>query len=102
MPADILFTSAQLSANGLRVNDGPTLTITQSRGRGGVRLAFLAGRGKSDRLGGVARYVFTTEPLTGLLCSGTVGGAVLAVLYYGYMLPYRIKTRVFHCPRKVM
>jgi O-antigen/teichoic acid export membrane protein len=43
----------------------------------------------------VARLVFATEPLKGLLWGGTAGSLVLAVLYYRYVMPGRIKTRVF-------
>ncbi len=43
----------------------------------------------------VARLVFATEPLKGLLWGGTAGSLVLAVQYYRYVLPGRIKTRVF-------
>jgi len=35
----------------------------------------------------VARGVFRTEPLMGLLCGGAVGGAILAVLYWRHVLP---------------
>lgn len=43
----------------------------------------------------VARIVFYTEPLMGLLCGGAVGGTFMAVLYWRYVLPDRIKTRMF-------
>ena len=46
-----------------------------------------------------ARLVFTTEPLTGLLWGGTVGGTILAVLYWRYVLPDRIKMWVFRYMR---
>lgn len=42
----------------------------------------------------VARIVFHAEGLTGLIWGGTVGGTILAVLYWQYVLPDRIKTRV--------
>ena len=43
----------------------------------------------------VARLVFKTEPLIGLVWGGSVGSAILAVLYWRYVLPDRIKTRLF-------
>jgi O-antigen/teichoic acid export membrane protein len=43
----------------------------------------------------VARLVFNTEPLIGLLWGGAVGGTILAVLYWRYVLPDRIKSYVF-------
>jgi hypothetical protein len=42
-----------------------------------------------------ARLVFQNKPLTGLILGGTAGGAILAVLYWRYVLPERIKMRVF-------
>ncbi|MBL7145000.1 MAG: oligosaccharide flippase family protein [Phycisphaerae bacterium] len=42
----------------------------------------------------VARLVFKAEPLMGLLWGGAIGGAVLAVLYWRYVLPDRIKARI--------
>ena len=47
----------------------------------------------------VAKFVFTTEPLRGLLFGGTVGSVVLAVLYYRYVLPDRIKVRLLRYGR---
>jgi len=47
----------------------------------------------------VARLAFNTEPLTGLAWGGGVGGMVLAVLYWIYVLPGRIKTRMFRFMR---
>ena len=41
-----------------------------------------------------ARILFYDEPLIGLAWGGAVGGAVLAVLYWRYVLPDRIKTRL--------
>jgi len=41
-----------------------------------------------------ARLIFQTEPLTGLLWGGTTGGAVLAVLYWRFVLPVGLKTRI--------
>jgi len=43
----------------------------------------------------VARLVFNTEPLIGLLWGGTVGGAILAVLYWRYVLSDRMKSYIF-------
>ncbi|OHB76609.1 MAG: hypothetical protein A2Z25_06085 [Planctomycetes bacterium RBG_16_55_9] len=42
----------------------------------------------------VARLVFNDEPLKGLACGLGVGGMILAALYWGYVLPERIKMRV--------
>jgi len=44
----------------------------------------------------VGRLVFDTEPLLGFVCGASVGGAILAVLYWRYVLPDRIKMRFFH------
>jgi O-antigen/teichoic acid export membrane protein len=41
-----------------------------------------------------ARLIFQTKPLTGLILGGTAGGAILAILYWRYVLPDRIKMRV--------
>ncbi len=43
----------------------------------------------------VARIVFHTEPLVGLVLGASTGSLFLAVLYWRYVLPGRIKTRVF-------
>jgi O-antigen/teichoic acid export membrane protein len=50
----------------------------------------------------VARLVFQTKPLMGLVLGGAVGGAVLAVLYWRYVLPDQVKTLVLYYPCKVM
>jgi O-antigen/teichoic acid export membrane protein len=42
-----------------------------------------------------ARLVFQTNPLMGLAVGGAAGGAVLAVLYWRYVIPDQIKTRWF-------
>ena len=42
-----------------------------------------------------ARLIFQTKPLMGLLWGGAVGGTALAVLYWRYVIPERIKMRVF-------
>ena len=42
----------------------------------------------------VARLVLHAKPLAGLAWGGATGGAVLAVLYWRYVLPDRIKMRV--------
>jgi O-antigen/teichoic acid export membrane protein len=42
----------------------------------------------------VARLIFQTQPLLGLVLGGSVGGAILAILYWRYVLPDRIKMRV--------
>lgn len=42
-----------------------------------------------------ARIVFKTEPMTGLLCGGTAGGAILTVFYWRYALPDRVKSYIF-------
>ncbi len=39
-----------------------------------------------------ARFIFHTEPLTGLVWGGALGSVVIAVLYWRYVLPRRIKT----------
>jgi len=39
----------------------------------------------------VARLIFQTQPLLGLVLGGSVGGAILAILYWRYVLPDRIK-----------
>lgn len=41
----------------------------------------------------IARFVFSTVPLKGLLWGGLAGGAVLTVLYYRYVLPNRIRVK---------
>lgn len=41
-----------------------------------------------------ARIAFSAEPTTGLIWGGTAGGTILAVLYFQYVLPDRIKMRV--------
>ena len=41
-----------------------------------------------------ARLMFQTQPLLGLVMGGAVGGAILAVLYWRYVLPERIRIRV--------
>lgn len=41
-----------------------------------------------------ARLVFQNKPLTGLILGGTAGGAILAILYWRYVLPDRIKMRL--------
>ena len=46
----------------------------------------------------VARLVFRAEPLTGLLWGVAIGGPVLLTLYWRYVLPDRIKTRLL-CSR---
>ncbi|MFX0204227.1 MAG: oligosaccharide flippase family protein [Candidatus Hodarchaeota archaeon] len=42
----------------------------------------------------IARLIFKTQPFVGLLWGGTLGTAALAVLYYRYVLPDRIKMRL--------
>ena len=42
----------------------------------------------------VARLVFQAEPLIGLVWGGAVGGAILWVLYWRYVLPNRIRSRL--------
>ncbi|MHC4166761.1 MAG: oligosaccharide flippase family protein [Planctomycetota bacterium] len=39
-----------------------------------------------------ARFIFETRPLTGLVAGGIVAGTVLAIPYWRYVLPARIKT----------
>ena len=41
-----------------------------------------------------ARLIFQTRPLIGLVWGGATGGAALAVLYWRYVLPERIRIRV--------
>ena len=43
----------------------------------------------------IARLVFSTEPLIGLLWGGIIGSAILGISYYRYVLPARIKMRIF-------
>jgi O-antigen/teichoic acid export membrane protein len=42
----------------------------------------------------VARLVFHTNPLMGLVCGGVLGGAALAIMYYRYAVPDSIRRRV--------
>ncbi len=42
----------------------------------------------------IARVLFQTRPLTGLALGGGVGGAVLTVLYWRYVLPEQMKARL--------
>ncbi len=49
-----------------------------------------------------SRLIFPTKPFTGFLCGGSVGGTVLAILYWRYVLPDRIKIWAFHYPRKML
>jgi O-antigen/teichoic acid export membrane protein len=42
----------------------------------------------------VARILFYTEPLIGLAWGGAVGGMILAVLYYRFVLPDRMKSYI--------
>lgn len=41
-----------------------------------------------------ARLMFQTQPLLGLVMGGAAGGAILAVLYWRYVLPERIRIRI--------
>ena len=41
----------------------------------------------------VGRIVFSDAPLTGLLWGGSVGSVILAILYWRYVLPERIRVR---------
>lgn len=41
----------------------------------------------------IARLVFTDEPTVGLIWGGAVGGAILGVLYWMYLIPVRIKNK---------
>ena len=41
-----------------------------------------------------ARLVFHSQPLLGLLWGGAIGGALLTVIYWRYVLPERVKTHV--------
>jgi O-antigen/teichoic acid export membrane protein len=43
----------------------------------------------------VARLVFNTKPLIGLMWGCLIGGTILAILYWRYVIPARIKMRVF-------
>jgi len=43
----------------------------------------------------VARFVFNTKPLIGFIWGSLVGGTILAILYWRYVVPSRIKMRVF-------
>jgi len=43
----------------------------------------------------IARLVLNAEPLKALAWGAGVGGIILSVLYWGYVLPERIKMRVF-------
>jgi len=43
----------------------------------------------------VSKLFFSNRPLIGLICGGLVGGMILSVLYWRYVLPQRIKTRFF-------
>lgn len=43
----------------------------------------------------IARLVFNTQPLIGLIWGCLVGGTILAILYWRYVIPARIKMRVF-------
>ncbi len=51
------------------------------------------------------RFVFKANPLNGLLWGGAVGGAILAVIYWRYVLPaklsIKIKEFLVHCRAKV-
>ena len=49
----------------------------------------------------VARLIFHNKPLIGLALSGAIGGAVLTVLYWRYVLPNRIKIWVFRYLHKM-
>jgi len=42
----------------------------------------------------VARLVFHTEPLMGLLWGGAIGGAVLVILYWRFVLPESICVKI--------
>lgn len=50
----------------------------------------------------VGRLIFQTEPLIGFVCGGLVGGAILAILYWLYVLPDRIKIRASHCLENIL
>lgn len=43
----------------------------------------------------VAKFIFQHKPLTSLILGGTVGGAILTILYWRYVLPDRIRIRIF-------
>jgi hypothetical protein len=42
----------------------------------------------------VARFAFQTKLMTGLVWGGIAGGVILAVLYYRYVLPDRLRLKV--------
>jgi O-antigen/teichoic acid export membrane protein len=50
----------------------------------------------------VARLVFRAAPLMGLALGALVGGAVLLILYWRYVLPERLKMWMLHYPRRLM
>jgi O-antigen/teichoic acid export membrane protein len=47
----------------------------------------------------LAKLIFKNQPLTGLLWGGVLGTVVLAILYYRYVIPDRIKMRLLRFRR---
>jgi len=50
----------------------------------------------------VSRFTFSTRPQVGFAVGGAVGSAVLALLYWRYVLPDRFKVRVLNYSRKLL
>jgi hypothetical protein len=46
-----------------------------------------------------ARYFYANNLLKGLLSGGSIGGLILAIIYYRYVIPDKVKSFIFKLKR---